>query len=39
MPGSKSQPDKFKEAVGELDTDDEQHFKDRLAKVVKRKLV
>lgn len=35
-----SQLDKFKEAARELETDDdEQHFKERLAKVVKHKPV
>lgn len=34
--GSQSQLDKFKEAARQLEAnDDEQHFKDRLAKVVK----
>lgn len=36
----KSQLDKFKEAARELEADDdEQHFKERLAKVVKHKPV
>lgn len=35
-----TQLDKFKEAARELETDDdEQHFKERLAKVVKHKPV
>ncbi len=35
-----SQLDKFKEAARELETDDDpQHFKERLAKVVKHKPV
>ncbi|WP_162854591.1 hypothetical protein [Sphingobium estronivorans] len=36
----KSQLDKFKEAARELEADDdEQHFKERLAKVVKHRPV
>jgi len=36
----KTQLDKFKEAARELETDgDPQHFKERLAKVVKHKPV
>jgi len=36
----KTQLDKFKEAARELETDDdEQHFKERLVKVVKHKPV
>lgn len=37
---SESQLDKFKEAARELETDDDEaHFKERLAKVVKHKPV
>ena len=36
----KTQLDKFKEAARELETDDDpQHFKEKLAKVVKHKPV
>lgn len=36
----KTQLDKFKEAARELETDDdEQHFRERLAKIVKHKPV
>jgi len=36
----KSQLDKFKDAARELETDDdEQHFKERLGKIVKHKPV
>lgn len=40
MDNSQTQLDKFKEAARELETDDdEQRFKDKLAKVVKHKPV